>query len=148
MCVLGGWWWCVCVHTQVLAFLREVLEVVPKPGASPPTPPSFPISLSAPLAQSWYLRSQTGRKEQRSTLERNPYGSWSCCVENLCLYVRNWFPGWGGVCVTCTGTLSPSLSVCPEGRLGEPVGTQGVRARMGPCLCPAWVYLQDKDSVE
>lgn len=63
------------------------------------------------------------------------------------------------VCTYATGSqvgggchmyrYSPPLSwVCPEGRLGEPVGTQGVRARMGPCLCPAWVYLHDKDSVE
>ena len=67
---------------------------------------------------------------------------------SVCTYATGSQVGGGGVCVTCTGTLSPSLSVCPEGRLGEPVGTQGVRARMGPCLCPAWVYLQDKDSVE
>lgn len=35
----------------------------------------------------------------------------------------------------------PLSRVCPEGRPGEPVGTQGVRARMGPCLCPAWVCI-------
>ena len=138
----------MCVHTQVLAFLREVLEVVPKPGASPPTPPSFPISLSAPLAQSWYLRSQTGRKEQRSTLERNPYGSWSCCVENLCLYVRNWFPGWGGGCVCHMYRYSLPLSLCVprrttrgacwhargEGKNGAMlVPSMGVFARQGQC---------------